>query len=71
MITFALWQGPSMVREYQGADLQANEQLTTAVDDRLAGLIDEVRAYVGTPARQGAVEPASGGRPPAETRSPR
>jgi len=71
MITFALWQGPSMVREYQGADLQANEQLTTAVDDRLAGLIDEVKAYVGTPARQGAVEPASGSRPPAETRAPR
>ena len=71
MITFALWQGPSIVREYQGATLQANEQLTTAVDDRLAGLIDEVKAYVGTPTRQGAVEPASGSRPPAETRSPR
>jgi len=71
MITFALWQGPSIVREYQGANLQANKQLTTAVDDRLAGLIDEVKAYVGPPTRQDAVKPAWGSRPPAETRSPR
>lgn len=71
MITFALWQGPSIVREYQGANLQANEQLMIAVDDRLAGLIDQVKAYVGTPTRQGAVEPVSGSRPPAETRSRR
>lgn len=69
MITFALWQGPSIVREYQGAHLQANEQLTTAVDDRLARLIDEVKAYMRPPT-QASVEPASGSRP-AETRSPR
>jgi hypothetical protein len=74
MITFALWEGPSMVREYQDANLQANEQLTTEVDDRLAGLIDQVKAYMGTPTRQGALQPASGTsgtQPPTETRSPR
>jgi len=71
MITFALWEGPSMVREYQDANLQANEQLTTEVDDRLSGLIDEVKAYMGRPARQAAVEPVPESRPPAETRSPR
>lgn len=71
MIAFVLWQGPSIVREYQGAYLQANEQRRTAVDDRVAALIDDLKASLATSTRQAAVEPPSGSPPPAEARSPR
>ena len=65
MILLAIWQGPSIVRDYQAASLQADQQMTTVVNDPLAGMNVDV---VVTPLRPGSVEPTSGGRTSSETR---
>ena len=59
MIVLAIWQGPSIVRDYQAASLQAAQQVTTVVNDPIADLKVEVVA----PLPAGSVEPKSGGRP--------
>jgi hypothetical protein len=59
MIVLAIWQGPSMVRDYQAASLHADQQVTTVVNDPMAGLKVDV---VATPLSPGSVEPTSGGR---------
>ena len=65
MIALAIWQGPSIVRDYQAASLQADQQATTVVNDPLAEMNVDV---VVTPLRPGSVEPTSGGRTSTETR---
>jgi hypothetical protein len=65
MIVLAIWQGPSIVRDYQAASLQADQQVTTVVNDPMAGLKVDV---VATPIRSDLVEPTSGGRTPTEPR---
>ena len=65
MIVLAIWQGPSIVRDYQAASLQADQQVTTVVNDPMAGLKVDV---VATPIRSDVVEPTSGGRTPTDTR---
>jgi len=65
MIVLAIWQGPSIVRDYQAASLQADQQVTAVVNDPVAGLKVDV---VATPIRSDVVEPTSGGRTPTETR---
>ena len=44
MIVLAIWQGPSIVRDYQAASLQADQQATTVVNDPIADLKVEVVA---------------------------
>ena len=44
MIVLAIWQGPSIVRDYQAASLQADQQVTTVVNDPIADLKVEVVA---------------------------
>ena len=68
MIVLAIWQGPSIVRDYQAASLQADQQVTTVVNDPMAGLKVDV---VATPIRSDLVGPTSGGRTPTETRPSR
>ena len=65
MIVLAIWQGPSIVRDYQAASLQADQQVTTVVNDPMAGLNVDV---VATPVRPGSAEPTSGGRTSTEPR---
>lgn len=65
MIVLAIWQGPSIVRDYQAASLQADQQVTTVVNDPMAGLKVDV---VATPVRPGSVESTSGGRTSTEPR---
>ena len=65
MIVLAIWQGPSIVREYQAASRQADQQVTTVVDDPMPGLTVDV---VATPIRSDVVEPASRRGTPTETR---
>jgi hypothetical protein len=65
MIVLAVWQAPSIVRDYQAASLQADQQVTTVVNDPIAGLEVDV---VATPMRPASVEPTSGGRTSTETR---
>jgi hypothetical protein len=65
MIVLAIWQGPSIVRDYQAARLQADQQVTTVVNDPMAGLKVDV---VATPINPGSVEPTSGGGTSTETR---
>jgi hypothetical protein len=65
MIVLAIWQGPSIVRDYQAASLQADQQATTVVNDPMAGMNVDV---VVTPILPGSVEPTSGGRTPTDTR---
>lgn len=65
MIMLAIWQGPSIVRDYQAASLHADQQVTTGVNDPMAGLKVDV---VAPPIRSDLVEPKSGGRTPTETR---
>ena len=67
MIVLAVWQGPSIVRDYQAAHLQMEQQMTTAVNDPLA----DVKVFVGTTTSPGAAEQTSGGGTPAETRPSR
>jgi hypothetical protein len=67
MIVLAIWQGPSIVRDYQAASLQMEQQMTTAVNDAMA----DMKALVDTTTRSGAAEQTSGGRIPAETRPSR
>jgi hypothetical protein len=64
MIVLAIWQGPSIVREHQAATLQADQQVTTVVNDPLAGLKVDV---VATPLSPGSAEPTPGGRTSTET----
>jgi len=68
MIVLAIWQGPSIVRDYQAASLQADQQVTTVVNDSMAGLKVDV---VAPPFRPGSVEPTSGGRTSTEPRPSR
>ena len=68
MIVLAIWQGPSIVREYQAASLQADQQATTVVNEPMAGLKMDV---VATPLSPGSVEPTSGDRTSTETRPSR
>ena len=65
MIVLAIWQGPSIVREYQAASLQADQQATTVVNDPMAELKVDV---VATPVHPDSVEPTSGSRTSSETR---
>ena len=65
MIVLAVWQGPSIVRDYKAASVQAAQQVTTVVNDSMAGLKVDV---VATPLPPGSVEPTSGGRTSTETR---
>ena len=67
MIVLAIWQGPSIVRDYQAASLQADQQATTVVNDPMAGLKVDVVA----PMPPASVEPTSGGRTSTETRPSR
>jgi hypothetical protein len=67
MIVLALWQGPSIAREFKAASLRMEQQMTTAVNNPLA----DVKGFVGTTTLPGSAEQTSGGRTPAETRPSR
>jgi hypothetical protein len=67
MIVLAVWQGPSIVRDYQAARLQLEQRMTAAVNDPLA----DVKEFVGTTTPPGAAELNPGGRTQAGTNSSR
>jgi hypothetical protein len=67
MIVLAIWQGPSIMSDYQAASLQMEQQMTTAVNDPLA----DVKGFVGTTTVSGAAEQNPGGRTQAGTSSSR
>jgi hypothetical protein len=59
MIAFALWQGPSIVRDYQNARLQVDQQLTSALDKHATELVNVFKEYLSLQGSQPAVESAS------------